>query len=80
MWGRKLALFRSSSTVGISWLSARRWLKKHPEAGVLIEKSWPTTRDDITSWVKERRSLYEDLDDEQRKECEAACAKNTHFE
>jgi hypothetical protein len=80
VWGRKLAVFRSSSTVGISWLSARRWLEKHTEAGVLVEASWPTTREDIMSWVRSRRSVYEDLDGEQRKDFEAACVKNTHSE
>jgi hypothetical protein len=80
VWGRKLAVFQSSSTAGISWLSAKRWLEKHPEAGVLAEKSWPTTLEDIMSWVKERMELYEDLDDEQRKDVEAACSRNTYPE
>jgi hypothetical protein len=75
-WGRKLAFFRSSSTAGIAWLSAKRWLEKHPEAGVLAEKSWMTTQEDILSWVKERKDLYKDLDEEQRKDVEAAYAKN----
>jgi hypothetical protein len=76
VWGRKLKLFQSSSTAGISWISVKRWLKKHPEAGVLVEKSWPTTLEAITSWVKGRRALYEDLDEEQRKEVEAACVRD----
>jgi hypothetical protein len=79
VWGRKLAAFRSSSTVGISWLSASRWFKKHTEAGVLIEKPWPTTLEDIALWVKARKSVYEELDEAQRKDFAAACIKNTHF-
>jgi hypothetical protein len=77
VWGRKLVLFQSSSTAGISWISVKRWLKKHPEAGVLIEKSWSTTLGDISSWVEARKALYEDLDEEQRKDVEAAVAKNS---
>jgi hypothetical protein len=80
VWGRKLKLLQSSSTAGISWISVKRWLDKHPEAGVLVEKSWPTTMEDILSWVKERRALYEDLDEEQRKDVEAALVINTRPE
>jgi hypothetical protein len=80
VWGRKLAVFQSSSNSGHSWLSLKRWLEKHPEAGVLIEKPWPTTLEDIMSWVTTRKSAYEDLDEEQRKDFAAACVKNTHPE
>jgi hypothetical protein len=80
IWGRKLALRQAGSNAGNLWLSVRKWLEKHPEAGVLIEKPWPTTLEDIMSWVKTRRELYEDLDEEQRKEFAAGCVKNTHLE
>jgi hypothetical protein len=77
VWGRKLALRQTSNNAGCLWFSVRRWLEKHPEAGVLVEKPWPTTLEDIMSWVKERRSLYEDLDDAQRKDFAAAACKLT---
>jgi hypothetical protein len=77
VWGRKLAVFQSSDNAGHSWMSVRRWLEKHTEAGVLIEKPWPTTLEDTMSWVKTRRELYEDLDEGQRKEFEAACKQET---
>jgi hypothetical protein len=75
VWGNKLAMFQSSSTAGIAWLSARRWLSKHPEAGELVEASQPAALEDIMAWIKTRRSLYEDLDDNQRQIFEAACKR-----
>jgi hypothetical protein len=80
VWGRKMALRQTSSNAGHLWLSIRKWLEKHPEAGVLIEKPWPTALEDIISWVTTRRSAYEDLDEGQRKDFAAACVKNTHPE
>jgi hypothetical protein len=72
-WGRKLALCRASSNAGNLWLSVRKWLESHTEAGVLVESPWPTTLEDIMSWVKTRRAIYEDLDADARKKFEAAC-------
>jgi hypothetical protein len=81
VWGRKLALRRTSGNAGSLWFSVKQWLKKHPEAGVLVEKPRPTTLEDIMSWVRERKALYEDLDENQRKDFEAAArVKNTHSE
>jgi hypothetical protein len=74
-------VFRSGSTAGISWLSVRRWLKKHPEVGELAGTSWPATLESIMAWIRARRELYEELDAEQRKEFEtAARVKNTRLE
>jgi hypothetical protein len=78
MWGKKLALRQVSSNAGNLWLSVRKWLETHTEAGTLVEKPWPTTLEDIMSWVKTRRAVYEDMDEDARKEFEAAC-KTEYF-
>ena len=75
VWGRKLALRQAGGNAGHLWLSVRKWLEQHPEAGALAETPWPTTLEDIMEWVKARRALYEDLDEEQRKAFAGACGR-----
>jgi hypothetical protein len=72
VWGRKLVMRQTGGNAGTLWLSVRRWLERHPEAGKLVESPYPTTMEAIIGWIRERKTLFNDLDEDQRKAFERA--------
>jgi hypothetical protein len=76
VWGNRLALCRTSGNAGTVWLRLRKWLGDHHEAGALAEAPYASTLEEIMAWVKNRKTLYEELDEEQRKDFAAFCGKN----
>jgi non-ribosomal peptide synthetase component F len=72
MWGTKLAVFRTGGSPATAWQSARRWLDRFYDTGVTAGEPFITTQAAILRWIKARRDLYAELDEDQRKKAETA--------
>jgi hypothetical protein len=72
MWGEKLAVFRTGGSPATAWQSARRWLDRLPETCVTAGEPFITTRAEIIRWIGDRRALYTELDEDQRRIAETS--------
>jgi hypothetical protein len=72
MWGRKLAAFRTGGSPATAWQSVGRWLDRFYDTGVTAGEPCITTRAEIIRWIKDRKALYAELDEDQRKIAEAS--------
>jgi hypothetical protein len=71
-WGQTLAVFHTSGSPATAWQSAKWWLTRHPEAGTVVGERYETTQAAIVEWVTERKALFEELDENQRKAAEVS--------
>jgi hypothetical protein len=72
MWGRKLAVFKTGGSPATAWQSAGRWIPRFFDTGVTAGEPFITTRAEIIRWIKDRRALYAELDEDQRKIAETS--------
>jgi hypothetical protein len=72
MWGKKLAVFRTGGSPATAWQSARRWLGRLPGTGAAAGEPFITTHAEIIRWIEDRRALYAELGEDQRKIAETS--------